>query len=349
MATNYWKGTTGEWTLDANWSEGAYPVDGDVVIFDGRVSQSVTSGMTDGGPDDDPHGSGYTAKGDWDMLHVKEGFAGSIGTAAEPLCCHCRKIIIEGTGTYHILCGEKDQSTDATIDLVIVNNSSATVYLYSNANDGENTCQFTNVYVVAGTVYLAEYTVDTDDQGVYVANLYVLPRGNSASAATVDIAEGCYKINGAVPMNLYMRNGTVTTDSHLGTVFMSSGTLNFGSDGAELSIDQDITTLIAFGGFIYWYPDDDSDDSYIGRAVLVGATLDASGTTNPDRAKVLGNGADNDIVIGEGGELNIANNRSNITLAGSSELINFGGVVATDISHRQVTTGIELGIDLAHA
>ena len=56
----------------------------------------------------------------------------------------------------------------------------------------------------------------------------------------------------------------------------------------------------------------------------------ASGTTNNNRAKALGNGAGNDVWLFEGATINIANNKGNITIATSSQLWNFGGTLTTD-------------------
>jgi len=353
--TTYWTGGTGNWITDANWS-GSAPADTNIAIFDGRSVVAVVAGM-------EADESGATGAGALATLHFKEEYTGDVGVAPTtgnddgiPLCIHADKIIIEGPGTYHIVVGKDDQTTDANIDYIIVNNKDATVYLYSYTNDGTNTAHIQNLYVLAGTVYLSRMVVlNTKDAAFtvasdcYVANLHLLPRGNKASTVAVTVAEGCYKINGAVPTDLNMKDGTITTDSSLGTVFMSGGTLNIGSDGAAISLDQNITEIIAHGGTINWYPDDDSNDSYIGQLLLAGAKLDASGTRNPDRTKVLGSGADKDIVIAEAGELNIKNGRSNISLAASSEAINFGGVTETDVARISATVGVLLGLDLEHA
>ncbi len=317
----------GDWQTAGNWGTGegvAVPLADNAVIFDGRSSTAPDEGMLDSE-------SGATAQCTFDLLHFKPSYTAGVASAAEPLCCGPDKIIIEGTGTYYILIGKDNQSTDVTVPAVIVNNKAATVYLYSNANDGANTCEITNLYVLAGTIYLSFYSVDTDDQGVYVANLYSSPRNNKSSNVTISIAKDCYKVNGTVAMNIYMLSGAITTDSMIGIIDMYGGTLNYGTDlAAGPETDLNITTARIYNGDFNWYPDDSGDDAYIGALYLFGGTFSSSSTTNNNRAKVLGNGAGLDIFVYEGAVLNIANNMGNITVNGSSQLWNFGGDVITD-------------------
>lgn len=333
MATRTWDygGASGDWQTAANWSDNTKPVADDTVIFDGTSVQSVTDGTQDGE-------SGATAECTFDLLHVKSTYTGSIGTSAEPCCCAPDTLIIEGSGSYHFLCGKDDQSTDADVDTVIINNTSATVYLYSNANDAENTCQFTNVYLIAGTLYIAYYEEDTDDQGCYVANLYIAPQAGAAKNATCIVEKDAYKVNGAVGMNIEMQNGTLTTDSMIGTFIMMNGTVYYGSEPnlgtAVTEADMNITTMRMYNGTFNWYPDD-SGDPYIGDLDVFGGMFDASengATYSPDRAKVLGNGAGNDIRLYRGGQMKLNNERGNITIAASSQFWNYGGTVEVDSS-----------------
>lgn len=324
MAINYWQGTTDDYLTVANWTEASYPADADEVIFDGRVTQDVVQGMLD-------EESGAASKGDFDLLHVKPSFTGDIGTAAEPLCCSPTKVIFEGTGTLHLLCGSATQSTDATIPEVIINSNGGTVYLYSNANDGANTCEFTKVTLTRGTLYIDYYDVDTDDQGCYVANLFVMPYGNNASSVTVSIDKDCYKVNGAVPMNIYMGNGSLTTDSQAAIIEMYDGTINFGTALVTAETDLDITTSLSiYGGTFNWYPHDSGNDAYVNELHVYGGSFVSSANTNQPHAKALGGGAGNDIYLYPGGTINIANNYGNISIAASSQLWNFGGVLTTD-------------------
>lgn len=46
MASKYWLGTTsGDWSVGANFSDGAVPVSTDTVVVDGRSTQAVTAGL----------------------------------------------------------------------------------------------------------------------------------------------------------------------------------------------------------------------------------------------------------------------------------------------------------------
>jgi hypothetical protein len=329
-------GTTdkeGDWQAPGNWGTGedpAVPVADDEVVFDGRSTQAPDEGMLDSE-------SGATAQCTYDLLHFKSSWAQGVASAAEPLCCAPDKLVIDGTGTYYILCGKDDQSTDADVDTTIINNKSATVYLYSNANDGANTCQFTEVYVTAGTLYVSYYSVDTDDQGCYIPDLYVTPKNDAKANATVVIAKDCYKVNGTVAGNIRMNNGELTTDSMVGIFEIRNGVVYYGTDlAASPETALDIATLRLHGGTFYWRPDDSGDDAYISDLYVFGGTFNASSTTNRDRAKVLGNGAGNDIYLFEGGTMDLANGMGNITIAASSQFWNFGGTLTVD-SYSQLT------------
>jgi hypothetical protein len=327
MATRYWdRDTNGDWQTATNWSADTKPVANDVVIFDGRATLGPTEGMLDSE-------SGATAECTYDLLHVKSTFTGDIGSSTEPCCCSPDKLIIEGSGTYHFLVGKDNQSTDTTIPITIINNKSATVYLYSNANDGANTCEFDKVYVIAGTVYLAYYDVDTDNTGCYVDELYIAPQNNKASYATVAIEKDAYKFNGTIPTDIYMGNGELRTDSMVGTFVVRGGIVYYGSERktstAVTETDMNITELRLYGGSFYWQPDD-SGDPYIATAHLFGGSLDASHATSNDRAKVLGKDPGNDIYIYSGATLNIRNGMGNITIDTDSQLWNFGGTVTVD-------------------
>jgi hypothetical protein len=323
MAVNYWtSAASGDWNANANWSEADVPEDGDEVIFDSRSVVSVTEGMLDGE-------SGAALAGDWDLLHIKEGYTGTIGSATEPLCGTPTKVIMEGTGTLHLLCGETDQSTDATIPTVIINNPSATVYLYSNCNDGANIAEFTNVYLLAGTLYLAFYDPDTDDQGCSVANLYVMPRDNKSNNATVYIKKDAYDVKNSTAMNIYMANGTLTTDSQVGTFHIYNGTVNYGTDlGGSPEADLDIATLIMHGGTFNWYPDDSGTPTITAAWLLGKSKFYANATTNDDRAKTI-----TALYTFAGTTIDLSNSKGNITVTswydyGSSLTVDTHGKLA---------------------
>jgi hypothetical protein len=314
MAVRTWDygGASGDWQTAANWSDDTVPLADDEVIFDGTSVVLPTEGMLDSE-------SGATAQCTYDLLHFKSTYTGGVASAAEPLCCSPDKLIIEGSGTYHILCGKDDQSTDTTIPITIINNKSAIVYLYSNCNDGANLCEFTDVYLIAGTLYVSYYEVDTDDQGCYIKNLYMAPTSNNSTYATVDFTQDCYDVLNSVPTNVYMQNGTLTADCQLGTFVMYSGATTFG-DSASAETDLDITILRLYGGTFTWQPNE--TDATITAAHLFGGTFDSSGTTNASAAKTI-----TTAYLYQGSTLNIANNRGNITV---TNLYRMGGTLTVD-------------------
>jgi len=331
---SYWDGSTDtSWTTAANWTAGSGPgstppAAGDEVIIDGRAN-ATNAPTTD-------VAVGDTGGVDFDLLHIKDTFTGNVGAAGSPLHTSAQKIIIEGSGTYYIEVSEDATGKDQTIPLVIVNNPDATVYLSSNENDASWCCEFTEIIVSAGTVYIGNNGSSNVDTAV--GTLRIMPRDNRASNATVTIYVDCERYKATTyKMSIYMANGTCTTDSAADTIEIYKGTFNYGTDlAASPETGLDITTLRMHGGTFNWRPDDSGDDAYIGDVWLFGGKFDASGTTNADRAKVLGNGAGNDIHMFDPAELDISNGRGNITIAGSSQLWNHGGTLKVD-SYSQIT------------
>ena len=318
---------TGDWQVAGNWGSGedpAVPVANDTVVFDGRSVIVPTDGMLDSE-------SGATAQCTYDLLHFKEDWAYGVASAAEPLCCSPDKITIDGTGTYYILCGKDNQSTDTDIDYLLINNKNATVYIYSNANDVANTCEFTAVYLTAGSLYESFYSVDTDEHGVYVATLFVAPKDGKTGNATCYIAKDCYKVNGPVAGDIFMSEGTLTTDSMADVIHFAGGTLNYGTDlAASPETDLNIAELYLYGGTFNWYPDDSGDDAFIGIVRIYGGDFLANASTNADRAKTLGGGAGSDMFIFQGAKVDLSNGRGNITLTAGSQLFNYGGTLILD-------------------
>lgn len=338
MAIDYWSGTTdGDWMNNANWS-GNHPAADDEVIFDGRCNtidggEAPDEGMLDGE-------SGHTDHATLDLLHFKEGYTLGIGSAAEPLCTSPDKLIIDSSGTYYILCGLDNQSSDTTIATTIINNPSATVYLYSNCNDGANVAEFTTVYVLAAAaVYLAFYSIDTDDQGCSVAALYVSPRNNKASNANVIIEKDAYDVFHSQATTIHMQNGTLRTDSQIATLNLWKGTVNYGSapvtSTAVSEADLDIATLNMYGGEFNWYPDDSGSDATITAANIFGGTFDASENTvyySPEIGKVI-----TTLKAYPGAVVNLNNNMGTIDVP---TLYNYGAELNLD-------KGIKLDIDPA--
>ena len=307
---------TGNWQEAGNWGEGedpAVPVDDDEVIFDSRSVISVTDGI-----------SILETGGDtFDLMHVRAGYTGDIGTTGERFHNNADKIIFEGTGTMWLICSAGDQAleTDSDIDLVICNSDGGTLKLGSDVNSSIFTAQLTEVWAISGNVDIL------DDTNVDTLRLTPQRQGD----LTVTIGINCEDDKANTEMDIFMATGTLTTDSKTGVLEQHDGTINYGTDlGASPETDMDITTMRIFGGIFNWNPDDSGNDAYIGDLSIYGGTVDASATLNNDRDKVLGNGAGNDIYLFDGGTLNVANDKGNILIAGSSQLWNFGGTLITD-------------------
>ncbi len=323
MAVVYWDGSTDtDWATAANWTAAATPNADDEVIFDSRMSTKPTTGMTDGGSVDD---SGHVNNATLDLLHFKEGYTGGIGTAALPLCTAPDKIIIEGTGTYYINCATTDQSTDATIGVVIINNPNAIVYLFSNANDGANLCEFTKIFLIAGTLYASYYEADTDDQGAYIKDLYITPRHGSANNATCTLEKDAYDVKNSVATNIYMNTGTLLVDAQVGIFDVRGGTVYYGSElsttTAVTEADMDITELRLHDGTFYWLPDDTGTPT-ITLAYIFGGTFTCDDATSDDIAKTI-----TTIHGFTGATIDLKNDKGNITV---TNLYNHGAIVETD-------------------
>lgn len=338
MAIDYWLGTTdGDWMNNANWS-GNHPAADDEVIFDGRCNATDSGEAPDEGMLITE--SGHVDHSTLDLLHFKESYTLGCASSTEPLCTSPDKLIISGSGTYYIACGLTDDDTDATIATTIINNPAATVYLYSYANDANNICAYTTVYVLAAAnVYLAYMTGPAENQGCYVANLYLIPRNNKASNASVIIEKDAYDVDNSLATNIYMRNGTLRTDSMVGTFQLYDGTVNYGSapvtSTAVSEADLNITTLTMHGGTFNWYPDDSGSDATITAANIFGGTFDASENTvyySPEIGKII-----TTLKAYPGAVVNLNNNMGTIDVP---ILYNYGAELNLD-------KGIKLDIDPA--
>jgi len=186
-------------------------------------------------------------------------------------------------------------------------------------------CEFTDVYVIAGTVYIAFYSADTDDQGCYVKNLYITPKGDVKSNATVTCEKDAYDVLNTVATNIYMNNGKLLTDSMVGTFVVRDGTVYYGSEPstgtAVTEADMDIATLRQHGGTFYWEPDD-SGNPTITTAHIFGGMFDASGVTSGDRAKTI-----TTINSFSGATVDLSNDRGNITV---TNWYNHGATIKVD-------------------
>jgi len=330
MAVQYWTGTVdGDFQNNGNWTEAASPVAGDEIVFDGRSVVDLDEGTL-------PSETGNIA---FDLIHVKSSYAGAIGTVGEPLAIGTAAgseitVVFEGTGSMHLMCSlnTDNAASDAVIPRVICNSVGGTLYLYSLSNDGANTSTFTDVYLTHGTLELdleLHTGIVGDGTGPVITNLYIAPRNNKLKHATCTASINSYKVNGPTYTNLYMQNGTFTTDSGLGTLHLRNGTLNLGTDaGAGTNVDI-VTELIQTGGTLNWNPNEDA--AYIAEGHIFGGSLNCSDTVNETNSRVLGSGANKNIYLYNGASMDLQIAGSGlVTVAASSALINLGGIITTD-------------------
>lgn len=319
---------TSDWQIPGNWGLGenpSIPVADDEVIFDGRSVIDVTDGIA----------VGETGGIDFDKLHIKVGYTGNIGLTDERLHTSAEKIFVEGSGTYYIEISEDATGKDQTIELMIVNNKSCTVYLTSNQNDASWICMLSTLLVSAGTIEIGDLYIAT-----FVGTIKIAPQYNRDSNVTVIIHEDCVRTKAtAAQTTIQMSGGTCTCDSALEEVIIYGGTFNYGTDlGLLPETGLDIGILYLYDGAVNWYPDDSSNDAYIGAIFLFGGSFLTNASTNGNRSKVLGNGAGYDIYIFEGATMNLANGRGNITIASGSILWSFGGTIILDSGSKLAIT-----------
>ena len=345
MATIYWTGgavpADGDWMNGNNWTGGVVPADDDVVIFDRRSAESVTQGLLDSE-------SGLSTKGGHALVHFKSGYTGDVGSTAEPWCTHAKMIIIEGPGTYHILCGMDNQLEDAVIEGVVVLNPEAHVYLYSNVNDADHMAYFRRLYIIqCADVTAMQYTQDVMPFGCYIEHAVLAPLGNLQQNATLYMDETCWpEKSGFWPTNLIMRNGTVVTDAALHLVVQFDGLVTQGTAREEfLDPEPYIDDLVSFGGLCEVNAKAESDAAVYGL-LLLGGTLDMSADVNADSPRGIGLGGRCAIFIGENSVLNIATGYSNVGIGSAEYVLNAGGTIVTDLYQKTVKSGLEVGLDL---
>ena len=271
MATKYWDGSTdGDLNTAANWTPSGVPGAGDDVIFDGRTTQSVSGSMS------------TFATVDLGSVTIESGYTGSIGAVATPMEFECAgTVYVAGTGTYYLQC---DAGANADADVVKCIINGGTVYLSSQANDETNAAVWTEVQVLAGTVYIQGDSEKSDhggDSGCVITTLKVTPVGT----CTVRIGDKCVNFKGTdVPMNIIMGGGTLASSSKLGDVQLLGGTLNYGSATIDMATaDDDITTLTMSGGTFNWIPQTTTGAALSATPTItalnvIGGTFDATDT-----------------------------------------------------------------------
>ena len=323
MAVRTWDygAATTVWTTAANWSADTAPVAADEVIFDSTSVVAPLTGMA----------IGDTGGVDFDLLYFKSTYTGGIGATQVPLHTSAQKIVIEGSGTYYIEIAETGTGADQVVPLVIINNRDAIVYLTGEECDGSWVCEITNLYVLAGTVYIGND--GTAAKTIAVQNLFIDPKNGSQSYATVTIDDGCERIKATTyAMNIYLQNGTVISDSAIGNLEMYGGTFTYGTEGGGGAVtNQLITSLRLRGGTFNWVPEIvDSVAPVITAAYLLGGTFDASSTVNDNVAKTI-----TTLYLFSGATMNVKNNMGNITI---TNLYSHGGVSTFDTGAKIAVT-----------
>jgi len=243
MATKYWDGSTdGDLNTAANWTPSGVPSAADDIVFDGRTTQDVDGSLS------------TFATVDLGSVTIESGYTGDIGAVTTPMEFECAgTVYVAGTGTYYLQC-DAGADTDADVVKCIINGG--TVYLSSQANDDTNAAVWTEVQILAGTVYLQGHSESAaghgGDSGIAITTLKITP----ISGCTVRIGDKCVNFKSTdTPMNVVMGGGTVTCSSALGDVQLLGGTLNFGSATIDMATgDDDITTLTISGGTFNWVP-----------------------------------------------------------------------------------------------
>ena len=242
MGTLYWDGSADtDYSNTANWSTGAVPGAGDDVIFDGRVATGPISNLAEA----DDLGS----------VHIMKSFTGNIGTSSVYWEFQCSgTVVIEGSGTYHIRCGNGSAANHDIANMVI--NSTGTVNLASELNNNSNSSSFTSITVSNGTVNLkgkADIATSGGQDGTPWGFLKVTP--TSGASPVVTIGDHCENERTDSTGQICQTGGTVNCHSGPSTLDLYGGTFNFGSTSYTLATDDDgIATANIYSGTFNWLP-----------------------------------------------------------------------------------------------
>ena len=328
MATVYWEGVTTAWSLGSNWSGDSVPVDGDEVIFDGRVSQSATTGMAQEAID-------------LKSLFILPSYTGTIGAADDPLVIGVsgglpNLLWIRGQGDYYIQCGSTGAADEVITNTVI--DTPGTVGLSSQLNaSGGNATSFTNIYAVRGTLILygdADKADHGGESGTAFATLFMMPTANNIATLSVTIGDECTNWDTSTPPTIYQTQGTLNLYSQVGALWVFGGVCNIGGTAYAMDDDDDdITILTQAGGTITWKPStpvatptEASASPTIASAIIYGGKFDASGmlatNTTSDTAPTI-----TALTQYPGTTVDLANNYANIVVTTFTKR---GGVTKTD-------------------
>lgn len=285
MATRYWEGTTGAWSTAANWSADTVPATGDTVIFDGRVTQSVTSGVDQTGVD--------LAK-----LHVMPSYTGSIGdndtggTGNGPLIIEVSNgssayALVEGTGDIYLQVG--NDANDAFIDELIINKSSGTIGLSSQKNAAAgNVGRISKLIAIKGTINVygtADIANTGAEAGTWVYAYYIQPTNGRDSNVTLVVGDDCHDIKNTAYCYMYVMAGNIDIYNRTYTIRQSGGTITNGGTAYSIDADNDyVNVLYLSGGTFNWHPSNVDTGAEVKAAPapafvlahLYGGTFDAS-------------------------------------------------------------------------
>jgi len=323
MAVRTWDygASTTVWTTAANWTADTAPVAADEVVFDTTSVVAPLTGMA----------IGNTGGIDFDLLHFKSTYTGGIGATQVPLHTSAQKIIIEGSGTYYIEISETAVGAHQIVPTIIVNNAAAIVYLTGEECDADWVCEVTNLYTIAGTVYIG-YD-GTAEKSLAVQYLHVSPTNNKSSNVALTIHNDCERIKATTyAMTIYMATGVVVCDSAIALLEMNGGTFTLGTEGGGGTTDQLLTLLRLHKGTFNWVPESTGGAPSITTAHIFGGTFDANSTVNDDVSKII-----TTMHAYPGAVINLNNNMGTIDVP---TLYNYGAEITLD-------KGIKLDIDPA--
>jgi len=225
-ATCIWIGTTtaGDWSVAANWSGAAVPVDGDFVYLE-NSSQDVTAGLAQ-------EGIALAS------LTIAQSYTGSIGTATAYL-----KIgsVLTNIGQYFGI-SRPNGSPMIKLDLNDTDTTAGTVNIYDSGRSSDPNVPTIRLLINEATTVVNSYKGD-----IGIAPI----TGETSTVGTINVS---YRTNASADADVFIGSGvTLTTLKAIGgdtvlncaatTVTSTAGTLSTNGTGA-------ITTLIVSGGTI---------------------------------------------------------------------------------------------------
>ena len=240
MATVYWNGSEdGDYSNATNWT-GGLPGASDTVIFDGRTTTGPSTNLDEAD----------------DILdaYIMPSCTYDIGTPSVYWEVQCSfRMVVEGTGTYHIRCGN-GSAADTDIAKLIIN-STGTVNLASEKNaNGGNVSLFAEIIINNGTVNLKGNADSVgNESGTAYTTLIIAP--GAGASPTVNVGDWCQDLKNSTHGNIEISGGTLNIHSDIGTIRQAGGTVNYGSTAYSMAAgDDDISTLHLYGGTFNWQP-----------------------------------------------------------------------------------------------